>query len=317
MFPKITIATAVVNSVNTIEKSINSVISQCYPNLEYMMVDGGSSDGTEVILDAYSEHFTYYISEKDSGPAEAYNKILPKISGDIVGFLNADDFYHQGILFELGELVNKYHDTDVFSFACDVIKYDSLGKSQQLAIFNKPDQLDISPHNLFSGLSLFNAKFYKKSFFASQGFRTSQVFGSEMVATDIDFLLKILKDSARVKIFPEIMAISYLSHHNSRTFDPSFKDKVKLYKENLILLTEYAKEQTDKSMLLSVRYSIMGRILLCLLLSGDFKEIYQFFKKNHINNYFIFSIELVKIILYKLKNTFLQAIKKVTDKVNR
>jgi len=91
--PLISVITVVFNGAATLEHNIRSVIGQEYDNIEHIIVDGGSTDGTTDILRKYDEHIDYWVSEKDAGIYDAMNKGLKLASGEIVGFLNADDFY--------------------------------------------------------------------------------------------------------------------------------------------------------------------------------------------------------------------------------
>lgn len=91
---KVSIITVVYNAVSTINDSINSVINQtCFQDVEYIIIDGGSTDGTLQILNNHKNFFTFFISEKDLGIYDAMNKGILLASGDIVGILNADDLY--------------------------------------------------------------------------------------------------------------------------------------------------------------------------------------------------------------------------------
>jgi len=97
MHPKISIITPSFNQGDFIEQTILSVLSQDYPNLEYLVMDGGSSDTTLTILKKYSGKVTW-ISEADQGQAHAINKGLRRASGSIVGYLNTDDVLLPGTL---------------------------------------------------------------------------------------------------------------------------------------------------------------------------------------------------------------------------
>lgn len=90
---KISIITVCYNSVTTIERTIQSVLSQTYPNIEYIIVDGGSTDGTLNSINKYKDRIHKIISEKDKGIYDAMNKGLGVATGDVIGFLNSDDFY--------------------------------------------------------------------------------------------------------------------------------------------------------------------------------------------------------------------------------
>ena len=94
---KISIITPVYNSVKTLEKTIKSVIAQATESeLEYIVVDGDSNDGSQEIINRYLEHINIFIAEKDRGPYDAMNKGISQATGDIIGIINADDWYNDG-----------------------------------------------------------------------------------------------------------------------------------------------------------------------------------------------------------------------------
>lgn len=90
---KVSIITVAYNSVSTIKKTIDSVLSQDYPSIEYILIDGASTDGTINLIKSYGNHINYFISEPDQGMYDAINKGLSLATGDIIGILNSDDFY--------------------------------------------------------------------------------------------------------------------------------------------------------------------------------------------------------------------------------
>ena len=94
-WPRITIVTPSYNQADFIEETIRSVLLQGYPNLEYFVMDGGSSDGTVEILRHYQDHL-HWVSEKDRGQSDAINKGLRQATGDIIAYINSDDFYEPG-----------------------------------------------------------------------------------------------------------------------------------------------------------------------------------------------------------------------------
>ncbi len=95
---KISIITVVKNMVNTIERTIKSVISQKGVELDYIIIDGGSTDGTVDIVKKYESYIAYWVSEQDNSAVEAQNKGLAHATGEIVGMCNGDDWYADGIL---------------------------------------------------------------------------------------------------------------------------------------------------------------------------------------------------------------------------
>ena len=96
-WPKISIVTPSYNQGQFIEETILSVINQNYPNLEYIIIDGGSTDDTVDIIKKYEKYITYWVSEPDRGQSHAINKGFRIASGDIFGWINSDDYYNADI----------------------------------------------------------------------------------------------------------------------------------------------------------------------------------------------------------------------------
>ena len=100
MYPKISVITVVYNDVNNIEETILSVLSQSYPNVEYIIIDGDSTDGTIEIIKKYNSRIPYWISEKDEGIYDAMNKGLKYASGDWAIFMNSGDWFYDETVIE-------------------------------------------------------------------------------------------------------------------------------------------------------------------------------------------------------------------------
>ena len=88
---KVTIITVTLNSEKFLEDSIKSVIAQDYKDIEHIVVDSASTDGTLAIIEKYKEHIAQWVSEKDAGMYDAINKGMQLANGDIIGTLNSDD----------------------------------------------------------------------------------------------------------------------------------------------------------------------------------------------------------------------------------
>ena len=91
--PKVSIITVVRNGKDTIVRSMESVLSQDYPNIEYIVIDGASSDGTVDLIRQHQDRLAFWSSEPDSGISDAFNKGICRATGEWVGILNADDWY--------------------------------------------------------------------------------------------------------------------------------------------------------------------------------------------------------------------------------
>ena len=124
---KVSIITVVYNNQSTIDYAIQSVLNQDYPNIEYIVVDGNSTDATVEKIQNYKENITHFISEPDKGIYDAMNKGLNLASGDIIGILNSDDFYADNNI--ISSIVNEFQEKQVDLVFGDIV-------------FVKPENLD-------------------------------------------------------------------------------------------------------------------------------------------------------------------------------
>jgi len=122
--PLISIITPSLNQGAYIEDNIKSVMNQNYPNFEHIIIDGGSTDGTIDILKKYS-HLTW-VSEKDGGQSEAINKGIRRAKGEIIGWLNSDDYYQPGAFLAIVQKLSKAENTYIVFGDCKLV--DEKGK---------------------------------------------------------------------------------------------------------------------------------------------------------------------------------------------
>jgi cellulose synthase/poly-beta-1,6-N-acetylglucosamine synthase-like glycosyltransferase len=129
--PLVSIITIVYNGARYLEKTIQSVLNQTYDNIEYIIIDGGSTDGTLDIIRKYEDQIAYWMSEPDKGISDAFNKGIQVSSGEIIGIINADDWYvHDAVNLSVRKLAER--STFGFSFGGLAIYYgDTLSHSMR------------------------------------------------------------------------------------------------------------------------------------------------------------------------------------------
>ncbi len=124
---KISIITVVHNNKDTIRDAIDSVLNQTYKDIEYIIIDGDSSDGTVEIVQSYGNKISKFVSEADHGIYDAMNKGIGLATGDVVGILNSDDFYIDAEV--IGRVAREFEEKGVDSVFADLVyvKPDDLG----------------------------------------------------------------------------------------------------------------------------------------------------------------------------------------------
>lgn len=131
VMPKVTVITVVYNAVNKIEETILSVVNQTYKNLEYIIIDGGSNDGTVEVIKKYSDKIDFWSSSKDSGIYNAMNKGIDKATGIWVNFMNAGDKY-----FDHNVISSIFEDSN--NFNSDVIYGNSILEKSDKSQIKQP-----------------------------------------------------------------------------------------------------------------------------------------------------------------------------------
>jgi glycosyltransferase involved in cell wall biosynthesis len=134
--PKVTIITACRNSGDTIGNTIQSIVDQDYLNIEHIIVDANSDDGTAEIIASYGESISLWIREPDDGIADAWNKGIKKANGEIIGILNADDFYNPGTI---RAMVDAFNRNTEYGFAFGDLKMMDRSSGRSYRVFGRPE----------------------------------------------------------------------------------------------------------------------------------------------------------------------------------
>ena len=164
--PKVTVVTVCFNAIGEIEETILSVINQTYPNIEYVIIDGGSTDGTVDIIKKYHDHINTWISEPDHGIYDAMNKGVLRSTGQWVNFMNAGDSFCSDSVVE--EFMSKVESDTTIAYGNTVLVYE-LGER-----LDNPGPLEgLSKGMIFGHQSAFVDLDYHKNHLFDTSFRSS------------------------------------------------------------------------------------------------------------------------------------------------
>lgn len=210
--PLISIVTPCWNRAYYIEEAINSVLTQDYSNVEHIIVDGGSVDGTLDILKKF-RHLRV-ISEPDKGMYDAINKGLCVARGEVIGFLNSDDIYAEDVLLEVGRRFVADPKLDMLCGGHAVFEGD-FGGGYRLLLTRNCLAEGLSLAELTLGVPAFNARFFRRRLFDRLGDFDLRF----LIASDRDFLIRAALSDTRSATLPRTIYF-YRQHEGSRTLNP-------------------------------------------------------------------------------------------------
>jgi glycosyltransferase involved in cell wall biosynthesis len=187
----ISIVTVVYNGVSEIENTIQNVLGQAYTNLEYIVIDGGSTDGTLQIIEKYKGKLAYFVSEKDGGIYEAMNKAIPFIKGEWVNFMNCGDrFESAGTIARVFENNTENYD---FIYGDYIADYEKKGRRLIKATIPRPPYQMILSHQ-----SVFVRTRALKKFPFDTSYR---------ISADLKFYEQCWKDGLKFHYHPQVISI--------------------------------------------------------------------------------------------------------------
>jgi glycosyltransferase involved in cell wall biosynthesis len=236
---KLSIITAVYNGRRFVEFCIKNVIQQNCHDLEHIIVDGGSSDGSLEIIKQYSKEFPHirWVSEKDKGQSDAMNKGVAMAEGNILGFLNVDDFYEPNVINRVLDIFRSLREPALLVGNCNI-----LDENENIVEINKPRKLDITDLMLGWNINPYPTNpsqyFYHKSLHEVIGLYDLE----EHYALDIDFLSRAVQ-VAHVKYIDEVWG-NYRKIAGTKTVnditsgqcDDRFKAVLQKYKKQLNIM---------------------------------------------------------------------------------
>ncbi len=228
--PKVTIITASFNNENSIEETIQSVVNQTFKNIEYIIIDGKSTDKTLRIVDKYKEKISKIISESDDGIYDALNKGIINATGEIIGFLHADDIFADNFVIE--KIVGTFQISD-----CEIIYGDLqyVAKENVNKIIRNWKSSTFDYKSLKKGWMPAHPTFYaRKSLYNKYG----KFNINYKIAADYDLMMRFIgKHKVKPEYFPEVfvkMRIGGKSNNSLNNILTKMNEDFKIIRENEI-----------------------------------------------------------------------------------
>ena len=214
MNPKISIITITYNSEKTLEETIKSVISQEYDNLEYLIIDGGSTDHTLDIVNKYRENIDIFVSEPDNGISDAFNKGIQKATGEIIGIINSDDILLPKALLTISE----YYTPDIDIYSGNVLMWND--ETNQTYV-RKPDME-------YKGVKQRFKACHPARFITRKAYKKYGTYSLEYsYCMDVDLLIRFYRHGAKAIHIEKLLVKFRIGATSS---DSVFKKKSDIYK---------------------------------------------------------------------------------------
>ena len=237
--PKISIITVAFNSVKTIQDTIESILLQDYKNIEYIIIDAGSSDGTVDIIKSFGDKITYFISESDHGIYDGMNKGIKAASGDLIGILNSDDFYPNNFI--LSNVAKTFVNHQCDAVYGDLVYVQEFDKNKIVRYWQAGEY---SALKLKRGWMLPHPTFFvRKSIYEKYGMYDTKL----KRAADYEMILKLLyKHNISVKYIPMILVKMRMGGASNS----SLINRIRANKEDGLAWT---KNQLNKPMFIRIK----------------------------------------------------------------
>lgn len=182
---KISIITVSFNSESTIRHTIESVLNQNYNNIEYIIIDGGSNDQTISIIKEYENRINKFVSEKDEGIYDAFNKGISFATGDVIGIINSDDIYFSNDI--ISKIANKFKNHTIDSLYGDLVYINKVESNDYVRYWKSSN---FTNNSFISGFHPPHPTFFvKKSVYEKHGNFDTTI----KISSDFDLMLRFLE----------------------------------------------------------------------------------------------------------------------------
>lgn len=242
ILPKISIITVCRNAAATIERAIQSVVNQNYTNLEFIIIDGGSTDGTADIIKRYQNKIAYWHSRPDRGPAEAHNLGFEQATGNLIGFLMADDWLEPELFTSLAVAYHNNPYCDIFTCQGQVVSLNQNGKYQLVRQYVRSSELTLSLATICAGIPLICLRFFNAKLVKRTGlFKAFGDDGKNYISCDTDWLIRCLRFKPTQTIIPQL-GMTYFAHNDSMTFGNNINTLKKIHRESMQIALQHKKD---------------------------------------------------------------------------
>jgi len=215
--PRISIITPSLNQAGFIEQTISSVLGQGYQNLEYIIIDGGSTDGTVDLIRKYESRLAYWVSEKDGGQSNAINKGLKRATGDIIAYINSDDYYLEGAFERVASAYRDNPGVDLWHGRCRIVDQRGAQVDEQIGSIKRYDEI----------LDLWGVWWKRRNFVQPEVFWTRRIgekvgaFREDLhLVMDYEYWLRILSAGGTAG-FIDAEVAAFRLHPNQKSTQPA------------------------------------------------------------------------------------------------
>lgn len=250
--PRLSIITPSFNQAPYLERTLRSVLDQGYANLEYIVIDGGSSDGSLDIIRAHRHNLAYWVSEPDRGQAHAINKGLQRATGEWVAWQNSDDTFTLGAFARMARTARRYPKTDLI--IGDILLVDAEDRPIRDIRYVRPTYASV----LAEGMVLTNqAAFWRRNLHNRIGWMDETLH----YGFDFDWFLRLLKVTSRTRHIPKILGT--LRYHG----------ETKTSRHQKLFDKEYRRIRGGRTLPAWQRTAYRVRRLIIMLAAGQFRYV--------------------------------------------
>ena len=269
-WPRITLLTPSLNAERYITEAVATIARQQYPNLEHIVIDGGSLDTT---LDILARHPSIVVaSQRDKGSHDAMNKGLRLATGDIIGFINSDDLYGPGVLADVAQAFASDTSLDVVVLGTVLFAGASGSELRLVEAHGHFTEQGFWLPELVFGAPGFNGRFFRRRVFEQIGDFDLRYF----ISADRQFLIRLALARTKSRTLPTF-GYYYRQHVASATLNPRHRNRDSISREHLRQALEFARQSSatsaQRSIFLCWHALEGGKLIWRALLSGKPREI--------------------------------------------